>query len=304
MKHSTQTRIFLFDDLKAARGAIDRLTAVGARVADLGVVTHDADGRVVQDVVAGGHDEVLDPVQTRSFFERAAENGARGAVIGGLVGMLGGLAALAIPGAGPVLFLGSVAGVVAGGLLSALSTHIVDEAEAVVYAEALRRGGTLIFAHDDAAVHPRLGELMVDSGAVHLPSRIAAWRAGGWTGYEPPPPPPPRVDEPEPPPEDTFVHEDPQGEDPWLRAHWARLEGPVLGLWPKLTAADLLAIDGHRGRLVHRVRVLYGDSQELVNWRLDEMMAEVLGTPAIQDSPSAHHAWTVRSMNGADIADD
>jgi hypothetical protein len=218
--------------------------------------------------------------------------------------MLGGLAALAIPGAGPVLFVGSVAGVVAGGLLSALSTHIVDEGEAVVYAEALRRGGTLVFAHDEAAAHPRLGELMVDGGAVHLPSRVAAWRAAGWTGYEPPPPPPAQEDTPEPPPEDTFVHEGPLGEDPWMRAHWARLEGPVLGLWPKLTPADLLAIDGHRGRLVHRVRELYGDSQELVNWRLDEMMAEVLGTPAIQDSPSAHHAWTVRSMNVSGVVDD
>jgi hypothetical protein len=304
MKRPTQTLIFLFDDLQAARGAIERLTAVGARLADLGVVTHDAEGRVVQDAVAGGHDEVLDPVQTRSFFERAAENGARGAVIGGLVGMLGGLAALAIPGAGPVLFLGSVAGVVAGGLLTALSTHIVDENEAVVYAEALRRGGSLVFVHDAAATHPRVGELMVEAGAVHLPSRIAAWRAAGWTGYEPPPPPPARVDAPEPPPEDTFVHEDPQGEDPWLRAHWARLEGPVAGLWPKLTAADLLAIDGHRGRLVHRVRALYGDSQELVNWRLDEMMALVLGTPAIQDSPSAHHAWTVRSMNVSGVVEE
>lgn len=298
MSRPTTTRVYLFDHLENAHTAVDRLIKQGALPGDLGLVTRDESGHAVADASQGGRLEPLDPIQTRTFSERAAKNGARGALVGGLIGMLGGLAALAVPGAGPVLFVGSVAGVVAGGLLSALSTHIIHEHEAVVFEEALRRGGTLLFVHDAAAALPALGEIVVAAGATHLPSRITEWRAQGWTGYEPPPLAVEGAPAAEPPREDFFRHADPEAEDPWVKAYWQHLVSPLRSTWPLLKGDDLAAIDGHRGRLVMRIRDLYGDSQETVDWRLDELMAEVLGTPAIQDSPSAHRSWTQEGVDG------
>lgn len=290
MKRPTTPQVFLFDDLQTAHDAVTRLLARGVPADALGIITHDEAGHAVVDASLDGRIEPLDPIQTRTFSERAARNGARGAVVGGLFGMLGGLAALAIPGAGALLFLGSVGGAFAGGLLSALSTHMVHETEAVVFEEALRRGGTLVFAHDAAADRPDLGPVMVEAGATHVRSRVARWRAEGWTGYTPPADAVPPPDEPEPPREDFFRHVDPDAMDPWVQAHWPRLVDPIKSTWPSLSHEDLRHIDGRRGVLVARIHEIYGDSQETVNWRLDELLAEVLGTPAIQDSPSAHLA--------------
>lgn len=294
---STRTRVFLFDDLQQAHHAVNALVAQGARPQDLGLITHDALGHAMLDPGFEGRVEPLDPIQTRTFSERAAKNGARGALVGGLVGMLGGLAALTIPGAGALLFLGTVGGAMAGGVLSALSTHVLHEHEAVVFDEALRRGGHLLFVHDEAATMRTLGELMVASGAAHLASRVATWRAQGWTGYTPPAAPDDVQEAPEPPREEFFQHLDPNAEDPWVRAHWARLVPAIQGVWPKLTEADAADIAGHRGRLVVHLNALYDQSQEAINWRLDEILAEVLGTAAIQDSPSAHHAWSLKDMD-------
>jgi uncharacterized protein YjbJ (UPF0337 family) len=290
MKRPMTPKVYLFDDLQTAHDAVTRLLARGVPADALGIITHDDAGHAVVDASLHGRVEPLDPIQTRTFSERAARNGARGAVVGGLFGMLGGLAALAIPGAGALLFLGSVGGAFAGGLLSALSTHVVHETEAVVFEEALRRGGTLVFAHDAAAERPDLGPLMVEAGATHLRARIARWRAEGWTGYTPPVEVVPPPAEPEPEIEDHFRHMDPDALDPWVQANWARLVGPIKAAWPSLSHDDLREIDGRRGALVARVHAIYGDSQDTVNWRLDELLAEVLGTPAIQDSPSAHLA--------------
>ena len=303
MRSPTTTRVYLFDDLENAHAAVDRLIARGAKPDELGLVTHDDSGHALVDASQRGRIEPLDPLQSRTFSERAARNGARGALVGGLIGMLGGLAALAVPGAGPLLLVGSVAGVFAGGLLSALSTHMVHEREVSVFEEALRRGGTLLFVHDAATDLPDLGQIVVSSGATHLPSRIATWRTEGWTGYEPPPVAPEVPRAPEPPHEDLFRHVDPDAEDPWVKAYWNTLVTPLRQTWPLLQVDDLAGIDGHRGRLVMRIRDLYGDSQETVDWRLDELMARVLGTPAIQDSPSAHRSWTQEGVDGLPLSD-
>jgi hypothetical protein len=75
-----------------------------------------------------------------------------GAAVGGGAGLLAGLGMMAIPGIGPVVAAGwlaataagALAGGAAGGLLGALVDMGTTEADAQVYSEAVRRGGTLV----------------------------------------------------------------------------------------------------------------------------------------------------------------
>jgi hypothetical protein len=127
----------------------------------------------------------------------AGKGAATGGVIGGGAGLLAGLGMLAIPGLGPVVAagwlaatavgaaVGAVAGGATGGLLGALKEAGHSDEEANVYAEGVRRGGTLVSvkAHDDeiAAVEAILDERR----GVDAVSRGGAYRGAGWTGFDP-----------------------------------------------------------------------------------------------------------------------
>jgi hypothetical protein len=273
MIRSHKTRVFLFDDLGDAHRAVARLLERGARVETLGLVTHDDTGQAMGQVEGDGRPERLDPLQTRTLAQRARKNGARGAVVGGLVGILGGLAALSVPGAGGVLVLGSMGGALAGGLFSAISTHFVHDGEAMLFEEALRRGGTLLFVHDASAALSGLDALMASTGATHLRARVAEWRAAGWSNKRPPEATPAAAQRLREPFEAFFLNEEPGAEDPWFKENWAHLRDPVVAAWPLLSVDDLRETDGHRGRLVSRICRLYDEPPDAVAWCLDELLA-------------------------------
>ena len=89
-----------------------------------------------------------------------------GAAVGGIGGLLAGLGLIAIPGIGPVVAAGWLAataagaaggalvGAAAGGLVGALTQAGVPENDAHVYAEGIRRGGTLVTAKVDEPLVP------------------------------------------------------------------------------------------------------------------------------------------------------
>ena len=88
-------------------------------------------------------------VQIPSVEDIAAAGAGVGAAVSGGAGLLAGLGFLAIPGLGPVVAAGwlvstatcAVAGAAAGGLIGALVGTEIDETDAHVYAEIVRRGG-------------------------------------------------------------------------------------------------------------------------------------------------------------------
>jgi uncharacterized protein (TIGR02271 family) len=111
-----------------------------------------------------------------------------GAAIGGGLGLVAGLASLAIPGFGPVIAAGPIAsalagagiGAAAGGMIGAL-THVgVPEHEAEYYAEGVRRGGVLVTvrAEDDRA--DDVADIMENHGAQDVEERAAEWQSSGW----------------------------------------------------------------------------------------------------------------------------
>jgi stress response protein YsnF/uncharacterized protein YjiS (DUF1127 family) len=80
---------------------------------------------------------------------------------------------------------GPLGGVAAGGsLLEKLTDLGVPRDEAEIYAEGIRRGGSLILVRTDDARAEEAASIMEGRRAVDYETRSAAWRAEGWTGYE------------------------------------------------------------------------------------------------------------------------
>ncbi len=116
-----------------------------------------------------------------------------GAAIGGGAGLLAGLGLLAIPGLGPVvaagwlssMLAGAVAGAAAGGLIGALTDAGVSESDAHVYAESVRRGGTMVTARTPDNAASTAHAIMDRFTPVDPARRGEEYRQGGWTKFDP-----------------------------------------------------------------------------------------------------------------------
>jgi hypothetical protein len=173
----------IFDSRTQAEAAVRDLEAAGIPDRDISLIARHA-----------GED--------RSFGEKteAGEGAGKGAATGGVIGagagLLAGLGILAIPGLGPVVaagwlastavgaIAGAAAGGAAGGLLGALKHEDVDEADANVYAEGVRRGGTLVAVRGDDARLAEIEAVLDRNSGVDAATRGALYRQEGWTRYE------------------------------------------------------------------------------------------------------------------------
>ncbi len=170
----------LFDDYSDASAAVSALESAGVRSADISIVSNNADKR---------HGE-------SNAAEGAGTGAGIGAVIGGAGGLLTGLGLMAIPGVGPVVAAGwlaataagaaagAVAGGAAGGIIGALTSSGVSERDAHVYAEGVRRGGTLVTAKVDEALAPEAEAILKRSNWVDPTERRTAYEQQGWTGFD------------------------------------------------------------------------------------------------------------------------
>jgi hypothetical protein len=99
-----------------------------------------------------------------------------GAVVGGLAGLVTGLAALAIPGIGPFIaagpltgaLIGLVAGTLGGGLLGALLEAGVPEEQARAYAGRVAEGAVLLTVRTDRFTRPSVRNILEANGAEDL----------------------------------------------------------------------------------------------------------------------------------------
>lgn len=124
----------------------------------------------------------------------AAGTGAGlGAAVGGGAGLLAGLGMLAIPGIGPVVAagwlastaLGAAAGAATGGLIGALVGTGVDERDAEVYAESVRRGGTMVTVRTADADLSSISAIMDRHSPVDPQARRSEYQSGGWSSFDP-----------------------------------------------------------------------------------------------------------------------
>ena len=111
--------------------------------------------------------------------EGATAGGVTGAAIGGTLGWLAGIGALAIPGIGPFVAAGPIiallsgvgAGSVVGGLAGALIGTGIPEYEAKRYEGRIKEGGTLLSVHSDNSEWTKKAkEILHQTGAVDIAS--------------------------------------------------------------------------------------------------------------------------------------
>jgi hypothetical protein len=183
----TTTISRLYNNYTDAQRAVRDLEAAGVSHSDISIVANNSDGWFSSDKkVDRDHDGVDDRA------EGAGKGAGVGAGLGGAAGLLAGLGLLAIPGLGPVVAagwlaataVGAAAGAATGGVIGALTQAGVSKEDAEVYAEGVRRGGTLVSAKVADADRARL-DAILNRSAVDMQSRKAAWQKSGWKTYDP-----------------------------------------------------------------------------------------------------------------------
>lgn len=158
----------IYQSREHAEEAILAMQAAGFRNQDISVLLADNPG--TKDF---GHEK-----HTKAP-EGGAAGGATGVMLGGALGWLVGIGALAIPGLGPFIAAGPVmaalagagAGGVVGGLMGSLVGLGVPEYEAKRYEGRVRSGGVLLSVHceDDHWVR-RAKEMLRHTGAEDIAS--------------------------------------------------------------------------------------------------------------------------------------
>jgi hypothetical protein len=115
-----------------------------------------------------------------------------GAVVGGGAGLLAGLGMLAIPGVGPVVAAGwlvataagAAAGAAAGGLIGSLTGAGVSKEHANIYAEGVRRGGSLVTARVDEGRVAVAEQVLRRNRWVDPDKRGKLYRDEGWKSFD------------------------------------------------------------------------------------------------------------------------
>ena len=192
---ATRTLTRLFDNHADAAAVVQALEAAGYSHDDISIVASNSDTRYTTGTPVGS---------TGSNAGVAAEEGAAGAgsgatlgpVLGGGAGLLAGIGALAIPGVGPVVAAGWListltgAGIGAavvggvGGLVGSLTHAGVPEQDAHVYAEGVRRGGSLVTVRVDESRAAQAESVLNGRSYVDPTARRTQYASEGWERFD------------------------------------------------------------------------------------------------------------------------
>jgi hypothetical protein len=158
----------IYADQLAAEDAVETLKDAGFRNTDISVLFPENQG--TKDFAHEKHTKAP---------EGAVTGGSSGAVIGGALGWLAGIVALAIPGLGPFIAAGPLLGMLGGigvgtaigGLTGALIGLGIPEYEAKRYEGRIKRGSILLSVHcDDVDWARRAKNILSQTGAEDVAS--------------------------------------------------------------------------------------------------------------------------------------
>ena len=163
------TAVFgIYSTRSAVERAVDDLRTAGFRNTDISVLFPEN---------VGTKDFAVD--KGTKAPEGAATGAGSGAVVGGALGWLAGIGALAIPGLGPFIAAGPIMAALAGasvggavgGLTGALIGMGIPEYEAKRYEGRVKKGGILLSVHsDNSEWTKRAKEILERTGAEDVSS--------------------------------------------------------------------------------------------------------------------------------------
>src|ERR1700680_604783 len=168
----TQTLTGFYDTYDEAKRTVSDLETAGIPHSDISIVASNAEG-----VHASG----------------AGTGAGVGAVLGGGAGLLAGLGIMAIPGLGPIVaagwlaatLVGAVAGAAGGGLIGGRGSAGVSEKDAHVYAEGVRRGGSLVTVRAADSKVESARRILQLHRSVNIMARRGMYEKEGWSEFDP-----------------------------------------------------------------------------------------------------------------------
>jgi hypothetical protein len=171
----------VFDNRADAMAAVEALHGAGIDDEDISIVASNDDGYSTGEASNAAKD--------------AGKGAGIGAVLGGAGGLLTGLGMMAIPGVGPVVaagwlvataagaVAGAAVGGAAGGLVGSMTANGIPERDAHVYAESIRRGGSLVTVRVDDVDAPAARKILSGSN-FDVEALEKAYRDEGWQGFD------------------------------------------------------------------------------------------------------------------------
>jgi hypothetical protein len=158
----------IYNDRDSVERAVDALKTAGYRNTAISVLFPETTG--TKDFAHEKHTKAP---------EGAATGAGGGAVLGGTLGWLAGIGALAIPGLGPFIAAGPIMAALAGagvggavgGLVGALVGMGIPEYEAKRYEGRIKSGGILLSVHcDNSEWTKKAKQILEDTGAEDVSS--------------------------------------------------------------------------------------------------------------------------------------
>lgn len=179
-----KTIVAVYDTHQEAKAATEALLNQGFTNQEVSLVASDAKREYYQENTVSDHAETA--------AGRAGQWAINGGLWGGVAGLVAGLVGMSLPGVGPVVVAGplgamlggAITGALVGGLLGGLTSLGIPEDEAHVYAESLRRGGTLVSVTVPEERVDLATATLDQHNPVDIDERSSTWKQEGWSRFD------------------------------------------------------------------------------------------------------------------------
>jgi hypothetical protein len=186
-----KTVVALYNHFGDAKAAVAAIIKAGAPMDRIAMLANDSNG---------DHPGLtINPAYAREQFDEDSTKQSRfitlgevGIGLGGLIGFLGYISPIQIPGVDalaangawvPVVVLAVIGGVI--GVVIGLATgHDLSGKDAALYTEGLKNGGTLVTVTVDESLASAVSEAFKAHGPVKLEERPGEWSAEGWVSLD------------------------------------------------------------------------------------------------------------------------
>jgi len=189
---SEATIVALYDRYENASQAVADIIQAGASREKISLLANSLNGD--HPSLSTNPSYAREELDTKDQAQPPIVTGAEfGVGVGGIFGVLIGTGAIVIPGIGPLIAAGALAtiaagaatGGVVGGAIGLLTGHGISSADSHLYAEGVKRGGTLVTVVADDGQLDALREIFKTHGAIDIEKRGTTWAAEGWVSFDP-----------------------------------------------------------------------------------------------------------------------